>query len=300
MSSSKARVWDPVVRIGHWALALAVLVAVLTAGRPLDLHSRAGYLILAYVLGRVLWGVLRPGRARFWQSLAGPKEILAEIRATIARKEARPDGLGPLGALIVTAMLAALTMAALTGIGTLAVREGQGPFAPLLGAFYEPPADQRQIRQDIPPTDPDVGGTTIISRTDRVPSHILTGEHPDIRSGGTLKAVHGFFSTLTLWLALAHVLWVVAASALRGENLVLSMVTGLRYVRPIKPPSLAALVQASAPKASDAAAKPAANGGRSADGGRGGRADRKAEKADRKAERQAERQANRRGRRQAG
>jgi len=285
MSSNKALVWGPLVRIGHWALALAVLVAVLTAGRPLDLHSQTGYLILAYVVGRVVWGVLGPPRARFWLEIGGPAAVLADLRATIARKVERPQGLGPVGALIVTATLASLAFAGLSGIALLAVREGQGPLAPILGGLYVAPRNEAQVRVDIPPTDPEIGGTTIVSRTDRVPSHPTVGEHPDIRSGGALRGVHGLFSTLTLWLAALHLAWVVVQSAVRGENLILSMVTGMRHVAPPMPPSLAAAVKA-APRVTD--------GTSGASGTRGsGRA---AEKAARRAARQAER----RGKRRAG
>ncbi|HEX2941447.1 MAG TPA: cytochrome b/b6 domain-containing protein, partial [Rhodopila sp.] len=57
-------VWDPLVRYGHWALALAFAVAYLTgeeeAGGADPLHVWSGYLIGVIVAVRVVWGFIGP------------------------------------------------------------------------------------------------------------------------------------------------------------------------------------------------------------------------------------------------
>jgi cytochrome b len=41
------RIWDPLIRIGHWVLVAAFATAYLTQGEPQWLHTSAGYAIAA-------------------------------------------------------------------------------------------------------------------------------------------------------------------------------------------------------------------------------------------------------------
>jgi cytochrome b len=50
--AAKVHVWDPFVRVSHWLLASAVLVAWFT-DEPLWLHSYLGYLAAILVVLRV-------------------------------------------------------------------------------------------------------------------------------------------------------------------------------------------------------------------------------------------------------
>lgn len=59
------RVWDPGVRIFHWGLAMAVLVAFLTEDDLMGLHTWAGYTVIGLIAARILWGLIGPGHARF-------------------------------------------------------------------------------------------------------------------------------------------------------------------------------------------------------------------------------------------
>lgn len=236
MESASVRVWGPIVRIGHWVLAFAFLIAFVTAGRPLGLHSRAGYLILAYIVGRIAWGVYGPVSARFWNALGSPRAVYRDFMGVVTGKPERYEGVGPVGGVLLVLLTVALLANGVCGIALLAVREGQGPLAPVLGIFYEAPPEPGAGRVDIPPSDPDVGGTTIIARTQRVVSSGPSTSHPDMRSGSDLKAVHGTLSWTTFWIVVAHVAWVVGASISRGENLLLSMVTGQRHAAPPLPP----------------------------------------------------------------
>lgn len=236
MASTNARVWGPIVRIGHWVLAFAFLIAFVTAGRPLGLHSRAGYVILAYIVGRIAWGYFGPASARFWTAPSSVGAVYRDFMGVVTGKPERYEGIGPVGGVIIVMLTAAMLTTGICGIALLAVREGQGPLSPLLGVFYEPPADVVTLRQDIPPTDPEVGGTTIIARTQRVVPNGPGTSHPDMRPGADLRAVHGALAWTTLWIVVVHVAWVVGASISRGENLLLSMVTGQRHAAPPLPP----------------------------------------------------------------
>lgn len=66
--------WDPVVRLTHWGIAVSVLVnAALNEGGSL-LHVSLGWLVMALLLLRLVWGGLarrrrgsRPSRPIRWQ-----------------------------------------------------------------------------------------------------------------------------------------------------------------------------------------------------------------------------------------
>ena len=72
--------WDPVVRISHWGIALAVLLnAVLTEGGSL-IHIWIGWTALALLAIRALWGFVGPREARFSAFPPNPAGALSHLR----------------------------------------------------------------------------------------------------------------------------------------------------------------------------------------------------------------------------
>jgi len=105
------KVWDPVVRVLHWTLAVAFLANALFTDEDGRLHEWVGYGVVALVLLRVLWGFIGPRHARFADfppSIGSAMGHLAEIAANRRHLHA---GHSPLGALMVYNLL--LTMLAL-------------------------------------------------------------------------------------------------------------------------------------------------------------------------------------------
>jgi cytochrome b len=70
-------VWDPAVRLFHWSLAVAFLVAYVTEDHWERLHVNAGYLIGILVALRLLWGFVGPPHARFSDFVRSPREVMA-------------------------------------------------------------------------------------------------------------------------------------------------------------------------------------------------------------------------------
>jgi cytochrome b len=111
---TRVRLWDLPVRIFHWSLVLAVLVAFVTAklgGDWMDWHGRAGLAIVALVTFRIVWGIVGSTHARFLSFAPTPARLRAYLTG-------RWQGIGhnPLGALSVFGLLGLLAVQAGTGL----------------------------------------------------------------------------------------------------------------------------------------------------------------------------------------
>ena len=109
------RVWDPLIRTFHWALALSFAIAWFSAEGWEQLHSLAGYVVGALVVARGAWGVAGPRYARFRQFVRPPRVVLSYLGAIAAGNETRFIGHNPAGGAMVVALLALLTLTALSG-----------------------------------------------------------------------------------------------------------------------------------------------------------------------------------------
>ncbi|MBL8381571.1 MAG: cytochrome b/b6 domain-containing protein [Burkholderiales bacterium] len=108
------RVWDPLVRIGHWVLVGSVIVAWFTRHGG-AVHEWAGYVVLAVVGVRTLWGAVGPRHARFTQFVRPPAATLRYAALVARGREPRHLGHNPLGGWMIVALLAAAALAAASG-----------------------------------------------------------------------------------------------------------------------------------------------------------------------------------------
>lgn len=108
-------VWDPLVRVGHWTLAVSVLVAYATGDHGGAWHERIGYVALAAATIRILWGFVGTPHARFGDFVPGPASLGEYVRALVARNEPRHLGHNPLGGAWIVLMLALVLATGVTG-----------------------------------------------------------------------------------------------------------------------------------------------------------------------------------------
>ena len=72
----KIRIWDLPLRLFHWLLVMAVIgsfVSVKLGGNAMIWHGRFGYLVLALIAFRIIWGFVGTHHARFAQFIKSPK-----------------------------------------------------------------------------------------------------------------------------------------------------------------------------------------------------------------------------------
>lgn len=111
--------WDPVVRLFHWALVLAFF-AVWFLGKfgpdQMTLHFYAGYAVGGLVVVRLIWGFVGSRPARFTSFVRGPKAVLGYARHLPARRPSNTLGHNAVGALFVVGILAVLAVQVATGL----------------------------------------------------------------------------------------------------------------------------------------------------------------------------------------
>ena len=109
-------VWDLPLRIFHWALAMAVLIAWFSANVFDTVHEVAGYTVLGLIAFRLVWGCVGTRYSRF-RSLVRPLGDVLRYLRQIARggPAGRYLGLNPAGAAMSVTLLVVLAISTISG-----------------------------------------------------------------------------------------------------------------------------------------------------------------------------------------
>lgn len=134
-TKNPVKVWDLPIRLFHWLLVVLLITSVSSAkvgGNLMTTHMLVGYLVLALLIFRLVWGVLGGHHARFTEFVRGPTTVW-RYAISFTRKDApRYLGHNPLGAWSVIAMLAVLLLQASTGLFASDDIFTEGPLYPLV------------------------------------------------------------------------------------------------------------------------------------------------------------------------
>ena len=196
----QVRVWDPLVRIGHWTLVSAFFIAYLTEDEFLAQHVWAGYAVAAVVLVRIAWGFVGTRHARFRDFVRRPGATLRYLGDIGMGRAKRYLGHNPAGGAMIVALLASLLVTTISGLELYAIEENAGPLAALA----------------------DVGPPALVSPALADDDHAYGREEAE----EFWEELHEVAANLTLALILLHVAGVIIASRAHRENLVRAMVTG--------------------------------------------------------------------------
>lgn len=115
-ASAPVRRWDPIVKITHWTIALAVLANAVVTEEGSGAHIWVGYALAAILALRLLWGVVGPAEARFSAFWPNPRKALAHLRDIRSGTVTHHASHNPLGALMVWAIWSCLLTIIVTGI----------------------------------------------------------------------------------------------------------------------------------------------------------------------------------------
>lgn len=133
VSTVPVRVWDLPTRLFHWALALLVVVLVVSGtvgGLWMEWHLRVGMGVLALLLFRLVWGVIGGHWSRFANFLYSPSRMLRYLRGDGQALD--EVGHSPAGALSVWAMLLVLGVQGVIGLFAYDDIAFSGPLAHLV------------------------------------------------------------------------------------------------------------------------------------------------------------------------
>jgi len=201
--NAKIRVWDPLIRIGHWTLVVAFFTAYFTAEELEDVHVWAGYWVGGYVIVRILWGFVGTKHARFTNFVRGPRAVFGYLASFFAKPHRRYLGHNPAGGVMIVALLLSLAATAFTGLIVEAAAENEGPLVSWFGSPASTAADSSAVRE---------GGTERVE-----------AKNPRAHA---YEEAHGVFANLSLGLVILHILGVLAGVFIHRENLIGAMITG--------------------------------------------------------------------------
>jgi len=104
------RVWDPLVRLFHWSLVAAFVIAWATGDEWQSVHETAGYAIAALLAVRIVWGLVGTTHARFSDFVYRPTTVVRYLLDTARLRARRYLGHNPAGGAMVVTLLVMLSV----------------------------------------------------------------------------------------------------------------------------------------------------------------------------------------------
>lgn len=109
------RVWDPFVRVFHWALVSCVVLNQFVFEGGEGPHRWAGYVATALICARLVWGFVGSAHARFASFAPTPSRVREHVRALRRGEVPVYVGHSPLGALMMLTMVLLVIALGATG-----------------------------------------------------------------------------------------------------------------------------------------------------------------------------------------
>lgn len=186
--------WDIVVRVSHWGIAIVVLANEAMTRGGSAAHVWFGWAGLGLLGLRMVWGLVGSPAARFSAFPPNPRQAMTHLRDVLAGRPMAHASHNPAGALMVYALWMSLAVL----IGTGIAMSGPDPFAV---------ADREAV----------------VNSNDWSGLDTETGEGG---GGKMVKTVHETMANLLLLLISLHLAGVVVEGVAMRRNLVTPMLFG--------------------------------------------------------------------------
>lgn len=108
-------VWDPVVRLFHWAMVGGFLLNMTVLADGKSAHRTIGYAIAALIAIRIVWGFVGSAHARFSDFVPDRRDLLDYLRRLARGREPRYVGHNPAGAVSMAVLVGLMLLCCLTG-----------------------------------------------------------------------------------------------------------------------------------------------------------------------------------------
>ena len=140
MERKQQLVWDLPLRLFHWLLVISIMLSWYTSeqeGEMIELHMKSGYLILALVIFRVIWGFAGTKHSRFSQFYPSPSRLITYINEQKRGIKNKHAGHNPLGSLMIFLMIILILLQSTSGLFINDDIFSAGPYYGTLSAEME-------------------------------------------------------------------------------------------------------------------------------------------------------------------
>lgn len=109
------KVWDPLIRVFHWTLVGGFVLNALIIDEDSKLHEQIGWVIVALLSARLVWGLIGSRHARFSDFLPSISGAIGQLRDMATGRVRHHLGHSPLGAWMIWNLLVGIAAISLTG-----------------------------------------------------------------------------------------------------------------------------------------------------------------------------------------
>ena len=113
--ASEVKVWDPLIRVFHWATVTLCLLNFFVLEEGETPHRWLGYLATALVCARIVWGFVGSRYARFSDFFPTPAKIVRHVQNVRSGTHDDYPGHNPVAALMIFALMGLVLALGVTG-----------------------------------------------------------------------------------------------------------------------------------------------------------------------------------------
>ncbi|RYY76273.1 MAG: cytochrome B [Gammaproteobacteria bacterium] len=107
--------WDPLVRLFHWSIAIIFIANYFFNEAGETWHQWLGYIAIVWLVVRFLWGFWGKGAARWSDFFPTRANLGVHVSALLKREHFHRMGHSPLGALVMITMMLCILLLGITG-----------------------------------------------------------------------------------------------------------------------------------------------------------------------------------------